>query len=96
MFEAPHFTFWNLLYTALGAALFWGRWGQKRLKAFVLSDILALIPLSEKQRVAVELLIFIVIGALIGVGVAKPINIPQAISAGMGWTGLLGKLDKTR
>ena len=41
MFEPPSFGFWNVVYTAIGATVFWGTWGRTKLKPFVLPDIIS-------------------------------------------------------
>jgi hypothetical protein len=38
-FEVPHFTFWNILYTSVGSAVFWGKNGRSKLKIFFLSHV---------------------------------------------------------
>jgi hypothetical protein len=88
VFQIPSFTEWNIIYTALGAALFWGKWGRTRLKAYVLSDIVELLPVSDHWRSAIELTIFVTIGCVVGIGVVQPLNPTQALTAGFGWTGL--------
>jgi len=94
-FEMPAFTFWKLVFTAIGAAVFWAKWGRSRLRAYVLSDFVALLPLSRRGRAAVELLIFLALGSIVGIGVANPLNVTQAITAGFGWTGIVTKLPGT-
>lgn len=87
MFQSPQFTFWNVMFTAVGAAVFWGKWGRLSLRAFVLSDILNLFPLKGSHRAAIEFVIFMGLGCLVGIGVAQPHNAVQALTAGFGWTG---------
>ena len=87
MFQSPQFTFWNVTFTAVGAAVFWGKWGRSRLKAFLLSDILNLFHLKTRERAALEFLIFLTLGCLVGIGIAQPHNAIQALTAGFGWTG---------
>jgi len=40
-----------------------------------------------------EAIVFIFLGALIGTIMTQPTNEQQAITAGLGWTGLLGKVN---
>jgi hypothetical protein len=87
VFQIPSFTFWNIVFTAIGVAVFWGKWGRTKLKAYVLSDLVNLIPVDENWRAAIEFLIFLVLGCLVGIGVAQPTTPTQALSAGLGWTG---------
>jgi hypothetical protein len=92
VFQAPHFTFWTTVYTALGAMFFWTRTGRAKLKVYALSwlfDILK-VPDSGKRQV-VEFIIFIVFGCLIGIGIANPATVAQAVTAGFAWTGFVAK-----
>lgn len=89
-FEVPHFTVWNVLYTGIGAAIFWNRWGRTKLRVFVLAGIVEWIcEKDSKEAGALEFVVFIILGCLVGVGVAEPQNVPQSLAAGMGWTGFL-------
>jgi hypothetical protein len=76
-------------YTALGAVFLWGRWGRTKLKTYVLSDIVALFPISDGVKHILEFLIFIVFGGIVGVALTNPMTPAQAIVAGLGWTSLL-------
>jgi hypothetical protein len=91
-FVVPTYDGWAMFYTAIGAAIFWGKWGRTRLRPFLLAPIMDFCfrnKKHEKARVLIEFMIFIALGVLIGVGFAEPSNIQQAIAAGLGWTGLL-------
>jgi hypothetical protein len=88
VFQIPSFTFWNVTFTAIGAAVYWGKWGRTKLKAYVLSDIVNLMPLDERWRSAIEFSIFLVIGSIVGIAIVQPTNATQALTAGFGWTGL--------
>ena len=91
-FEVPHFTFWNTVYTAIGAAVFWCRSGRTKLKVYYLSNVFDLVQFPEGPwRRCIEFLVFIVLGCLIGIGITKPDSVPQAITAGFAWTGFLAK-----
>ena len=92
IFQAPHFTFWTIAYTALGAALFWSRTGRNKLKVYVLSSMFDAFEIPDTRgRQAVEFIIFIVFGCLIGIGIAAPTTVAQAITAGFAWTGFVAK-----
>jgi hypothetical protein len=92
VFESPHFTFWNTAYTAIGAAVFWGRSGRTKLRVYYLSHVLDIMEFPEgRLRKCVEFAVFIVLGCLIGIGIANPGTVPQALTAGFAWTGFLAK-----
>ncbi len=92
VFQAPHFTFWTTLYTALGAALFWSRTGRNKLKVYVLSSVFDAFKIPDNgKRQAIEFLIFIIFGCLIGIGIAAPTTVAQAVTAGFAWTGFVAK-----
>lgn len=94
-FEIPPFTFSNVLYTAIGAAIFWTKWGRTKLRAFALSDIIELFYEKDSKRaVALEFIIFIALGCIVGIGLTEPGNARQAFAAGMGWTGLFAGTKK--
>jgi hypothetical protein len=88
-----HFTPTMILFTGLGAAIFWGRNGRKKLKVFVLSDLFDSLQFREdsKFRVISEFVLFVTFGILIGVGAIGPTTIPQALTAGIAWTGMVSK-----
>lgn len=91
-FEPPHFTFWNTAYTAIGAAVFWGRSGRTKLKVYYLSHVFDLLQFPEGPwRRCTEFAVFIALGCLIGIGIAKPTSVPQALTAGFAWTGFIAK-----
>lgn len=93
MFHAPIFSFWNLVYTGVGALVFWGKWCRtKKLKAYYLSDIVRLLPFGELAISLIELGIFIALGCIIGIGVVQPTTATQALAAGFGWTGFFAHL----
>ena len=94
IFETPHFTFWNLVYTGIGAAVFWGRTGRTKLKIYCLSHVFDLLEMPEnKWRKGLEFVVFIVMGCVIGIGIAKPNTEVQALSAGFAWTGFVAKRE---
>jgi hypothetical protein len=92
MFQAPHFTFWTTVYTAMGAALFWSRTGRTKLRVYVLSSLLDAFKIPDgRGRQVAEFVIFIVFGCLIGIGIAAPMTVAQAVTAGFAWTGFVAK-----
>ena len=79
------------VYTVLGAIFLWGRWGRKRLKVYVLADLIELLPAPDSLKHVLEFFIFILLGGFIGVALTNPVTAPQAIAAGLGWTSMLAK-----
>lgn len=96
MFEIPNYTVWNVLFTAIGAAVFWGKWGRTKLKAFVLSDIVNWLPLNERAKAAIEFCIFIILGTIVGIAIVNPSSAIQAITAGFGWTGFFASQSRAK
>jgi hypothetical protein len=92
VFEVPQFTFWTTFYTAVGAAIFWGRTGRTKLRVYYLSYLfdMARFPDGPKRQV-IEFTVFIFLGCLIGIGIAKPSTVAQALTAGFAWTGFVAK-----
>lgn len=90
-FEGPGFSFWNILYTAVGASLFWSWWGRSRLRVFGLSNILVVFGVPGRWRARLEFVIFIVLGCLVGIGLVDPRSPVQALTAGLGWTGVFAR-----
>ena len=88
MFVNPEFTTGNILYTAIGAAVFWGKWGRSELRAYYLSDLVAAFNLPRKTRAALEMVIFISLGVVVGIGLTEPTTPAQALVAGLAWTGV--------
>lgn len=92
----PHafstFQFWShVIFACLGAGLFYMQWGRAKLRAFVFSDFFDLFDLDERVRARLEFAVFVAVGTAIAIGIAKPINVQQAFSAGLGWTGVAAK-----
>ncbi len=92
MFDNPNFTAWNVIYTAIGAMVLWGTWGKTKLRAFVLSNIVRLF-LTGRAETVVEFSIFVIVGCVVGIGLVKPVNPQQAITAGLAWTGAFVRPD---
>jgi hypothetical protein len=90
MFEAPSFTLWNVIYTAIGAAVLWSTWGRTKLKPYFLPELIRYLP-GERWHPLIEFALFIALGVVVGIGFTNPSNPRQAISAGLGWTGVFAR-----
>lgn len=86
MFKQPLSPFLIVVFTAIGVAVCWGKLGRTKLKAYVLSDIVSLLPISKRSQHIAEFCIFVILGCLVGIGVSSPTNASQAIAAGVAWT----------
>lgn len=92
VFQVPHFTVWTVAYTAIGAAVFWGRTGRTKLRVYYLSYLFDMLQFPDGViRQVLEFIIFMVLGVLIGIGIANPGTVAQAITAGFAWTGFVAK-----
>jgi hypothetical protein len=89
-FEMPTFSLWKIVYTAIGASVYWGLWGRTKLRPYVLPDILEHLPFKNLHPL-IEFLLFLTLGCIVGIGFTNPGNPQQAITAGMGWTGVFAK-----
>jgi len=95
MVHFPDVTFASVFFTAIGAALFWGKWGNRKLRAYALSRLLEYIfPKSPYVRHVLEFFVFIALGCVVGIGLTQPANIPQCFTAGLGWTGFVAIPDR--
>jgi hypothetical protein len=92
---AQYFTLQNILYSFIGVSVFWGLKGRDRLQAYLLSDLVNLFPLKRRQRAALEFLIFATLGVVVGIGVATPTTVPQALTAGFAWTGAVARYSRS-
>jgi hypothetical protein len=91
---AGGFTFANIVYTAIGASVYWAKAGRTRLRPYVLPDLLRAVGVRGKWRAVLELGVFIVIGCVVGVGVVDPRNATQALTAGFAWTGFFAHPER--
>jgi hypothetical protein len=92
VFEVPHFTFWTVFYTAVGSAIFWARTGRAKLRVYFLSFLFDMMKVPDNPfRQIAEFVIFIIFGCVIGIGLAKPSTVAQALTAGFAWTGFVAK-----
>jgi hypothetical protein len=89
-FEMPSYTVWKVAFTAIGASVYWGLAGRTKLKPFLLPDVLPRLPWEQAQAI-LEFLVFVTMGCLVGIAFTDPSNARQAITAGMGWTGVLAR-----
>ena len=86
-FELPSFTLWKVVYTAIGASVYWGVQGRTKLRPFLLPDVLPHLPWERAQAI-LEFVVFLTMGCLVGIAFVNPTNAQQALTAGMGWTGV--------
>ena len=83
---------WELhVYAAVGALFLWGKLAKHGREVYGLTDILERMGLNVTVRRALEPVLFVALGAFVAVGFVQPATIPQAIAAGIGWTGLFSK-----
>jgi hypothetical protein len=83
---------WQLRgYAAVGALFLWGKLAKTGREVYGLTDILERMGLNESVRRALEPVLFVALGAFVAVGLVQPATIPQAIAAGISWTGLFSK-----
>ena len=83
-----------ILFTAVGAAALWAKWGRQKLRVWLFSDLIELVPVNERWRPLIEFLVFISLGCVVGIGFVNPSTPAQALTAGFGWTGLFAELPK--
>jgi hypothetical protein len=89
------FTVENILFTAVGSAVYWGLNGRTKLQAFILREVVEWLGFSGATKAVTEFFIFLLLGCLVGIGATQPSSVMQAITAGFGWTGLFAR-TKTR
>lgn len=83
------FTTSNVFFTALGAALFWSVRGRYPLRVFALSSIIEQFGIKDPWLPRLEIVIFLIVGCLIGITFVEPENGRQALTAGFGWTSVM-------
>lgn len=93
MFASPHFSFWNVAYTALGAGVLWSTWGYNKTRVFGFSKVIRLFTRGRWCHL-VEFAVFIIVGCIVGIGVMDPRTPTQAITAGFAWTGVFIRPDQ--
>ena len=62
--------------------------GRKGIRPYALSNLIELFSLSKRATTILEFLVFLALGVAAGIAIVQPVNAPQAIAAGLGWTGL--------
>jgi hypothetical protein len=85
-----------IVYTAIGAAVIWGKMGHKELRAYVLSDFVRMVPIRPNFQSILEFLVFVTLGCAVGIGVAQPVNARQALTAGIAWTSFFSTPQGTK
>jgi hypothetical protein len=83
-------------FAAVGATVLYSTWGRRKLRPYLLSDLIDTLPISENLRVWIEFVVFIGIGTVVAVALTRPSNQAQAFSAGLGWTGLVVRPTERR
>lgn len=91
MFEVPTFDLWAVVFTALGAIIVWARLGPEKIRVFALSRLIEGLGFRNRNQMLLEFVVFVSLGIVVGVAVVQPTTVPQALAAGMGWTGLLSQ-----
>jgi len=88
MVEYPSYPPTFVVFAAIGSMIFWSVKGRTKLKAYGLSEVFGHLPLSINQRYLLEFLVFVTLGCVVGVGITQPVNVRQALTAGIAWTSL--------
>jgi hypothetical protein len=83
-------------FAAFGVFILYSRWGKDSLRLYVPRDLLRTWHLGADLNARWEFALFMVIGAAIAVLFTHPTTPQQAISAGLGWTGLLAAPEANR
>ena len=87
MFEVPEVSAWQFAFAAMGAAVLWARWGQRReLRIVFLEEGINVLPVSRSWKRAIGMLLFITVGGYIGAAIYDPTTAMQALTAGFAWT----------
>lgn len=81
-----------VVYVLAGVLLSFSRAKEGDRKIYGLSNFLQRFIAHPKRLLAAEAIAFLVLGCMISVGVTNPATIPQALAAGLAWTGVaMGK-----
>ena len=78
-----------IAFTALGSTMLWARLRREQLTVWSLGKLWALCGFESKHLERMEFIGFVVCGSVVGVAATHPQTVMQAITAGLGWTGLL-------
>lgn len=91
MFEVPNFSVGGTVFTALGAIVFWAKWGRsKRLEAVMLRPLFEnIFGWSGRLRDGAELVAFVVLGCVLVQALLEPTTATQAFAFGCSWTGII-------
>ncbi|MDV2496196.1 MAG: hypothetical protein RX316_08305 [bacterium] len=88
------YSFGTVSFTFLGICLLWARWGRRRLRPVIpFADLLETWNLSKNARYIIEFKIFAILGTVLAIALVEPATAKQCIAAGLGWTGLVSKLE---
>lgn len=81
-----------VFFAFVGVAISFGRAKEADKKALGLSPLLGRFITHERGLMIVEALVFLSLGCMISMGVTNPSTVPQALAAGLAWTGIaMGK-----
>lgn len=73
--------------TGVGSVILYVRWSATgELHAIGLESVLTKFGLAGRSLSAVELLLFVTLGTVVGYSMTSPVNPAQALAAGFGWT----------
>lgn len=93
----PEFDVLTIAFTAFGAICSYAKLAKARVSTYVVTPLVELIFTKGSQspwRTRVEFFMFVAFGIVVGIVMTQPGNAMQAITAGMGWTAIVGKLSK--
>jgi hypothetical protein len=85
----------HLFFAAIGALVLYMNWGRRRLKPYLISELLDHLSLNDSAKIWLEFCTFIMVGCIFAVGMTHPSNSQQSIAAGLGWTGLAARPNRT-
>ena len=88
MFATEAYDFNSVFFTSVGVIVLWGKLGVERVKVYALSDLIRKLIPNDRLGAFFEFAVFVSLGVIAAVGIVQPATIAQAISAGLGWTGL--------
>lgn len=80
-----------LIFCAIGALTLWGRLSVTQARKFAFSRLVDGFFTAPRSKLAAEIAIFVILGAIVSYMIAEPQTCRQAFAAGMGWTSMLQK-----
>jgi len=83
------FTWPNVIAAFVRSLILWCKLGERELTVLGFGKLWELCGLAGNVKRALELLSFLGLGVAVGIAFARPENVVQAFTAGLGWTGLL-------